>query len=71
MDLWIENEISYLPTNESIFLIEEVSIRHDYRLIGKKKSFIDRQCLFLLEIIRGRIKQKQSFLIYLQKMLIN
>jgi hypothetical protein len=40
MKLWMENEILYLPTNKSIFLIEEVSKRNDYELISKKKILI-------------------------------
>jgi hypothetical protein len=55
MELWMENESIDLLKNESIVLIEEVSKREDYRLIGKKISsefLID----FLLEIIHGRLK---------------
>ncbi|CAM4939242.1 unnamed protein product [Rotaria socialis] len=33
MELWMENAISYLANNNSIFLIEEVSNRTDYKLI--------------------------------------
>ncbi|CAF4316835.1 unnamed protein product [Rotaria sp. Silwood2] len=33
MKLWMENEILYLPNNKSIFLIEELSNRNDYKLI--------------------------------------
>ncbi|CAF3771831.1 unnamed protein product [Rotaria sp. Silwood1] len=33
MKLWMENDIFYLPNNKSIFLIEELSNRHDYQLI--------------------------------------
>ena len=39
MKLWIENVISYLPNKKSVFLIEEISNRQDYRVIGKKMNF--------------------------------
>ncbi len=34
----MEKEIVYLSNNKSIFLIEEISNRNDYELIGKKKK---------------------------------
>ncbi|CAF2150873.1 unnamed protein product [Rotaria magnacalcarata] len=33
MELWMENDIVYLANNNSIFLVEEVSNRKDYKLI--------------------------------------
>jgi hypothetical protein len=40
MDLSMEKEIVYLSNNKSIFLIEEISNRNDYELIGKKKNLM-------------------------------
>jgi len=39
MKLSMENDISYLPNDKSIFLIEEISNRHDYQLIRNKRIF--------------------------------
>jgi hypothetical protein len=39
MDLSMEKEILYVPNNKSVFLIEEISKRNDYELIGKKGEF--------------------------------
>ena len=52
MELWMENDI---VNNKSIFLIEEISKRYDYRLIGKKKNE-ELFSRFLFKIIYGRRK---------------
>ena len=38
--LYLEKEIVYLPNDQSIFLIEELSNRSDFQVISKRKDEI-------------------------------
>ena len=49
MQLLMEKDIWYTPTNQSLFFLEELANRTDYRLRRKKKSAVERTQFSLLE----------------------